>query len=873
MFSTIVNKLAAGTRDYRNTLDQVAEFSALKTEISKARAIIELSAKGDISHVNDNLCASLGYSAKELLGQHHRTLLAREEAAKPDYEQFWNALQGGKSQVGSFKLINKEGAETWFQGYYAPVMQGAQLRKVVAYLTDITADKKRNLTLQEEENALNQSFGVMECDLQGHILTCNEVFLKPLGYQHSEVVGKHISMFLKENTAQSAEYKQLWQKLSKGENAKLEICRVAKNGSEFWFSTSYVPIMGADGTVSKVKVYSYCITEEKQKQLNFQGQVAAINLSQAVTEFDIHGNVLAANQNFLALTGYTLDEVLGKHHSMFVSARYKASQEYKDFWAKLSRGEADVGVYHRYGKQGKDIYLQASYNPILGLDGKPVKVVKFATDITPAVLADQAQKAKAREATMIKNALDASSNSLMMADKDGFITYMNPAALDLMRESSKTFKQLFPHFDAEKLIGQNYDVFHKNPSHQRNLLGGLTGKHQTEIGVGDMFFRLTANPIFESDGERLGTVIEWVDQTQEKRVENQISQALKLAVEGDVTFRLDTSIAKGTAVETMNSINQLLDIMNDILVNVREAGETINTAAHEISSGNNDLSSRTEQQASNLEETASSMEQLASTVKQNAENARQANQMAEAASQVAIRGGEVVGNVVTTMSAINESARKIEDIISVIDGIAFQTNILALNAAVEAARAGEQGRGFAVVAGEVRNLAQRSASAAKEIKELITDSVNKTADGTKLVETAGETMHEVVTSVQRVTDIMSEITAASAEQSSGINQVNDAVNHMDEVTQQNAALVEEAAAAAESLVEQASNLMDTVNRFKVSGGPTQAKRAAPARVAVASRPAAPVSKPKPAAAQSHANSYQPAKSAKTGTDDTEWEEF
>jgi len=305
---------------------------------------------------------------------------------------------------------------------------------------------------------------------------------------------------------------------------------------------------------------------------------------------------------------------------------------------------------------------------------------------------------------------------------------------------------------------------------------------------------------------------------------------------------------------------------------VREAGETINTAAHEISSGNNDLSSRTEQQASNLEETASSMEQLASTVKQNAENARQANQMAEAASQVAIRGGEVVGNVVTTMSAINESARKIEDIISVIDGIAFQTNILALNAAVEAARAGEQGRGFAVVAGEVRNLAQRSASAAKEIKELITDSVNKTADGTKLVETAGETMHEVVTSVQRVTDIMSEITAASAEQSSGINQVNDAVNHMDEVTQQNAALVEEAAAAAESLVEQASNLMDTVNRFKVRGGTTQAPRSAAPRVAVASRPAvaAPVSKPKPAA---HTNSYQPGKSTKTGTDDTEWEEF
>jgi methyl-accepting chemotaxis protein len=212
------------------------------------------------------------------------------------------------------------------------------------------------------------------------------------------------------------------------------------------------------------------------------------------------------------------------------------------------------------------------------------------------------------------------------------------------------------------------------------------------------------------------------------------------------------------------------------------------------------------------------MEQLASTVKQNAENAKQANQLAAAASGVAVKGGEVVGQVVNTMSDINASAKKIEDIISVIDGIAFQTNILALNAAVEAARAGEQGRGFAVVAGEVRNLAQRSASAAKEIKELITNSVSKTAQGTAQVETAGKTMQEIVNSVQRVTDIMGEIAAASIEQSAGIDQVNNAITSMDEVTQQNAALVEEAAAAAESLVDQAVGLLDTVSAFKLSGG-------------------------------------------------------
>lgn len=868
MLSTMINKLAANTRGYQNILNQVAEFSALKSEINKARAIVELNDKGEISHVNENLCHSLKYAANELVGKHHQVLLERADTDKPEYEQFWSALRSGTSQVGTFKLTDKAGKTVWFQGYYAPVMQGSQLRKVVAYLTDITADKLRNLTLQEEEHALNQSFGVMECDLQGHILECNQVFLAPLEFQRDEVIGKHVSILLKASTAQSDQYKQMWDKLKKGQNAKLEICRVSKSGKEYWFSSSYVPIQDTTGQLAKVKVYSYCITEEKQRQIDLQGQISAINQTQGVIQFDMDGKVLDVNQNILNLTGYKREEIVGKHHSIFVSERFKNSQEYKDFWSKLNRGEADVGVYHRYDKQGKDIYLQASYNPIIGLDGKPEKVVKFATDITKAVLADKEQKAKAREASMIKQALESSSNNLMVADNDGVITYMNPTTLSLMREAADTFRAIFPSFDPDKLIGQNFDLFHKSPAHQRNLLASLKGQHIAELPIGQMFFRLTANPLIDEQGERIGSVVEWVNLTEEKRLENEMKSVVENAVDGDLSTRLDATRAKGSAVKTMEAINQLLDTFSDILLRVREAGETINTAAHEISSGNNDLSSRTEQQASNLEETASSMEQLSSTVRQNAENARQANQMAEAASQVAIRGGDVVGNVVTTMSSINESARKIEDIISVIDGIAFQTNILALNAAVEAARAGEQGRGFAVVAGEVRNLAQRSASAAKEIKELITDSVSKTMEGTKLVESAGETMHEIVTSVQRVTDIMSEITAASAEQSSGINQVNDAVNHMDEVTQQNAALVEEAAAAAESLVEQASTLMDTVNQFKLRGVSKSSHVSRPA----ASKVAPAMSKPKPSISQATHNPA-PVKAAKTGTDDQEWEEF
>ncbi|ASU40306.1 methyl-accepting chemotaxis protein [Herbaspirillum sp. meg3] len=351
---------------------------------------------------------------------------------------------------------------------------------------------------------------------------------------------------------------------------------------------------------------------------------------------------------------------------------------------------------------------------------------------------------------------------------------------------------------------------------------------------------------------------------------------------GDLTSRIDSSAKDETgkllaALQTMNSRLQ------QIVGEVRVSTDTIATASSEIATGNLDLSSRTEQQASSLEETASAMEELTSTVKQNADNARQANQLAASASTVAVEGGSVVGQVVNTMESINESSRKIVDIISVIDGIAFQTNILALNAAVEAARAGEQGRGFAVVASEVRSLAQRSAAAAKEIKTLIDDSVDKVGQGSKLVAQAGVTMDEVVASVKRVTDVMGEITAASQEQSDGIEQVNQAITQMDQTTQQNAALVEQAAAAAQSLQDQAGRLSQVVSVFKISSADLAGagtSPASPTRKPATPRPVA----PRPVAAASRPPAIAPRKAeqpavapkaiaAHKADDGDQWEQF
>jgi len=335
---------------------------------------------------------------------------------------------------------------------------------------------------------------------------------------------------------------------------------------------------------------------------------------------------------------------------------------------------------------------------------------------------------------------------------------------------------------------------------------------------------------------------------------------------GDLTRTIEVESACETG-QLMGALRDMNGNLQRLVSQVRSGTDTIATASAEISAGNQDLSSRTEEQASSLEETASSMEELTSTVKQNADNARQANQLAQSASGIAIKGGDVVGQVVGTMSSINESSRKIVDIISVIDGIAFQTNILALNAAVEAARAGEQGRGFAVVATEVRNLAHRSAAAAKDIKSLISDSVEKVEAGSQLVNQAGATMDEIVASITRVTDIMSEITSASAEQSDGIEQVNVAITQMDQVTQQNAALVEQAAAAAESMQDQAARLSEVVSIFKLGG---EARVAAPAAASagVVRKPVAVAAPARVALAPK-----KPAKPVKQVADGDEWETF
>ncbi|MDX1250753.1 MAG: PAS domain-containing protein [Gammaproteobacteria bacterium] len=547
------------------------------------------------------------------------------------------------------------------------------------------------------------------------------------------------------------------------------------------------------------------VRQKEEKNADYAGQIGAISKAQAIIEFNMDGTIIGANENFLNTLGYSLKEIQGQHHSMFAEPSYRQSVEYRSFWEKLNRGEYDAGQYKRIGKGGKEIWIQASYNPIFDLNGKPFKVVKYATDIS------QQKDAEHQMQVLINSAL------------------------------------------AGKL-DERIDV------------SGYEGSTRQSAENINKLMDAIVSPIRES------------------------TRVLGLLAQGDLTNHMDGNY-QGEFSSLRDSINTSIENLFKMVADIRETTTNISSAATEIAQGNSDLSQRTEEQASSLEETASSMEELTSTVKQNADNARQANQLAASARDQAEKGGEVVGSAISAMAAINSSSKKISDIIGVIDEIAFQTNLLALNAAVEAARAGEQGRGFAVVAAEVRNLAQRSATAAKEIKSLIKDSVEKVDEGSRLVDASGKTLTEIVGSVKKVSDIIAEIAAASQEQSAGIDQVNKAVMQMDEVTQQNAALVEEAAAASEAMDEQAQGLKKLISFFKVddqggegsrmeaSSGARPAARASggkggssSGKAPMAARGGSGLSSSKAPAAAPKGNA-KPKTVATASMDDAEWEEF
>ncbi len=701
------------------------------------------------------------------------TLLARSLRAELDAERAASAARAADNAALQAQLADLRSHGAALQGQLTEAQ--AQTAGVQAQLADARA----------ESTALARSLAVISFDTRGNVLDANENFLRALGYTLDEVRGRHHSLFMPAEQRDTPEYRAFWDKLSSGQFDAGRYRRIAKGGREIWIQASYNPVFGADGRPVRVVKLASDITAEVMQQADRTGQLAAISRSQAVISFDLKGTVLDANENFLKTVGCTLEEIKGRHHGQFVEPAYRDSAEYRAFWERLGTGQFESGLFRRVGKGGREIWIQASYNPIFDPNGRPFKVVKYASDVTEQTLA--ARRFEAELERVVGEASHGDFAQRFSLDDRSGTQQMTAQAINSLLQACETGVQEVHALTARAVAGD---------FSERIDTAGRKG-----------FFLMLA----QGSNELMDVVSGGLQRLQ---------QALQALADGNLASDIDERF-EGVFDELKRSFNATLGRLRDTIGEVRANADALASAATQITGTAQSLAQGANEQAASVEETSAAIEQMNASIAQNAENAKVTDSMARKAAGEAGDGGKAVGETVAAMKAI---ATKI----GIIDDIAYQTNLLALNAAIEAARAGEHGKGFAVVAAEVRKLAERSQVAAQEIGELAGGSV-------RTAEHAGSLLAEIVPAIGKTSDLVQEITAASDEQSTGVSQINTAMSQLTQLTQQNAAGSEELAATAESVTGQAEKLRQLVAFFTVHEGEASAAPAQPVRRAEPAR--------------------------------------
>lgn len=639
--------------------DEFVDFAGQVDAINKSQAVIQFNLDGTIITANDNFLDALGFKLSEVQGKHHSMFVDSDYRQSAAYKEFWKKLAKGEYQAGEFKRIGKGGKEVWIQATYNPIkgLDGKPF-KVVKYASDITEQKLKNADYAGQIAAIGKSQAVIEFTLDGTIITANENFLKTLGYTLKEIQNKHHSMFVEDSYRQSGEYQEFWNKLGRGEYQAGEFKRIGKGGKEVWIQASYNPIFDTNGKPFKVVKFASDVTAQKLQAADYSGQLAAISKSQAVIEFNLDGSIISANDNFLKVLGYSLAEVQGKHHRIFVEEAHRATPEYREFWNKLAAGQYQAGEFKRIAKGGREIWIQASYNPIMDLNGRPFKVVKYATDIT----------AQTRMRMVLKETMDSVT--------------------------------------------------------------------ETSHALGSASEELTAT---------------------------------------------STQMA-GTAAQTS------------------EQAKLVTAASEEVSR--------------NVQTVAAGTEEMSASIKEIAVNASEAAQIANQAVGVAKNTNEIV-------TKLGSSSNEIGKVVKVIKSIAEQTNLLALNATIEAARAGEAGKGFAVVANEVKELAKETARATEEIGQKIS-AIQHDTDGaitaiaqiSKIIDSVNEISNSIASAVEEQTATTNEMSRSVAEAARGSNEIAENIARVAQGADETTTGALDSKTAAEGLAKMALTLQQLVEKVR-----------------------------------------------------------
>ncbi|MGE3610398.1 MAG: PAS domain-containing protein [Bacteriovoracaceae bacterium] len=624
--------------------------------------------------------------------------------------------------------------------------------------------KKIEFNYNEEQDlkgkvaAIYKSQAVIEFDLNGNILFANDNFLKVMNYTLHEIQGKHHSMFVDKFFANSNEYKELWNKLNRGEFETGEFKRIGKNGKDVYIQASYNPIFDEDGRPYKVIKFASDITEQKIKNLDFEGQLAAVSKTQAVIEFNLDGTIIKANDNFLNTLGYSLNEIQGKHHSMFCETQFVQSPEYKAMWQRLARGEFETGEFKRIGKNGKEVYIQASYNPIFDLNGKPYKVVKYATDISLQKLKDQELLALSKTQAVIEFNLDGT----IVKANDNFLTTLGYRLDEITGKHHSMF------CDPSYVASHDYKTFWANLNAGKFQMGQFK---RIAKGGNEVWIQASYNPVFDLDGRVFKVVKYATDITKQKQEWNELVRTLASTA---------TQLASASEELSSSAIS-----FSNTAKKTTEQSQSATKSSEDVAKGVQIVATNTEEMVASIKEIAKSTSEGSVKTKESLKKAQETNKI---------------------ISELGDSSKEIGSVIKVISAIAQQTNLLALNATIEAARAGEAGKGFAVVANEVKELAKQTAKATDDISYKVNSIQGSTGS-------AVQAIGEIFNSISQLNSISTTIAAAIEEQTATTNEVSRVVAESRKGVDAIAATVKEVSSAAAESSIGAGQLLDAAKEL------------------------------------------------------------